>query len=137
MQHHAIDHRLTLIHWLLIIICLLTFAILTCSCRSRIHKQPPQVFLKFCKFHKEVPVLESLFYKVASLQACNVIKRDSYAGAFLWNMRNSQEQLLWRTSVNDCFCVLITSTWTDFYNSLQCMFFIFTNNFLFITQLKQ
>ena len=33
----------------------------------------------------EAPVLESLFYKVGSLQDCNVTKKDSYIGAFLWN----------------------------------------------------
>ena len=27
-----------------------------------------------CKFHRKAPVLEPLFHKVASLQACNVTK---------------------------------------------------------------
>ena len=39
--------------------------------------------------------------------------------------------------LNDCFCVLITSSYIDFYNPLQYTFFIFINNFFFITQLKQ
>ena len=39
--------------------------------------------------------------------------------------------------LNDCFCVLITSSYIDFYNPLQYTFYIFTNNFFFITQLKQ
>ena len=30
---------------------------------------------KLCKFHRKAPVLESLFYKVTSLQACNVTKK--------------------------------------------------------------
>ena len=39
--------------------------------------------------------------------------------------------------LNDCFCVLITSSSSiDFYNPLQYTFIIFTNNF-FITQLKK
>ena len=38
--------------------------------------------------------------------------------------------------LNDCFCVLITSSYIDFYNPLQYTIFIFTNNFSFITQLK-
>ena len=44
-------------------------------------KQPPAVFckkscsLKFRKFHRKTPVLESLFNKVAGLQACNFIKK--------------------------------------------------------------
>ena len=32
---------------------------------------------------------------------------------------------------------LITSSYIDFYNPLQDKFYIFTNNFFFITQLKQ
>ena len=35
----------------------------------------------FCR--REAPVLEFLFYKAASLQACNVTKKDSYTGLFL------------------------------------------------------
>ena len=48
------------------------------------------------------------------------------------------------TSVNDRFCVLITvcvfcvfTASVYFYNSLQYPFFIFTNNFFLITQVKQ
>ena len=41
------------------------------------------------------------------------------------------------TLKNDYFCVLITSSYIDFYNSLKYTFFIFTSNFFFITQLKQ
>ena len=46
-----------------------------------LQKQPPEVFCrkkcseKFCKFHRKTPVLESLFNKVASLHACNFIKK--------------------------------------------------------------
>ena len=31
--------------------------------------------LKFCKFHKETPLLESLFNKVSGLKTCNFIKK--------------------------------------------------------------
>ena len=58
MHHHAIDH---LQFWH--------------SHRSGIHKHPPEVFLKFCKFHRKRPVLESLIYKNASLQDCNFTKK--------------------------------------------------------------
>ena len=37
---------------------------------------------KICKFRMEAPVLDP-FYKAASLQACNVTKKDSYTGLFL------------------------------------------------------
>ena len=31
-------------------------------------------FYKFCNIHRKTPVLDSLFHKVLSLQACNFIK---------------------------------------------------------------
>ena len=46
-----------------------------------LQKQPPQVFyqercsLKFRNIHRKTPVLESLFHKAASLQACNFVKK--------------------------------------------------------------
>ena len=42
-----------------------------------------KVVLKFCKFHRKAPVLESLFIKVEGPEACNFIKRDSDTSAFL------------------------------------------------------
>ena len=45
------------------------------SRRSRIQKQPLEVFLKILQIHKKTPMLQSLFYKAASLQACNVTKK--------------------------------------------------------------
>ena len=50
-------------------------------------------------------VLESLFYKSLSLQACNVTKKDSYIGVFLWNLRNSEEHLFWRASERLLLCI--------------------------------
>ena len=86
-------------------------------------------------------ILQSLFTKLqafrsATLWPATLLKRHSYTGVFPWNLINSQKHLFWRTSVNDCFCVLITSSYIDFYNSLQYTFLIFTNRF-FIKQLKQ
>ena len=39
------------------------------------------------KIHSKIPVLESLFNKVAVLTACNFIKEDSKTGAFPWNLQ--------------------------------------------------
>ena len=39
--------------------------------------------------------------------------------------------------LNDCFCVLITLSYIDFYNPLLYKIFIFTDNFLFIVHLEQ
>ena len=91
---------------------------------------------KFCKFHREAPVLESLFYKAANLQACNVTKKDSYTGLFLWNLRNSEEHLFWRTSERLLPCIDYLS-YIYFYNPQRYTFYIFTENYFFITQLKQ
>ena len=79
-----------------------------------------------CKFHRKAPLLESRFYKVASLQGCNV------TGVFLWNLRNSEEHLFWRTSEPLLLCI----DYFMIYWFLQYMFFIFTNKFFFIAQLK-
>ena len=77
MQHDAIDHTkdvtLTFLHWLLIIIYLLLK--FWHSRRSRIHKQPPELFLKILQISLESTCLESLSYKVASLQGCNVTNK--------------------------------------------------------------
>ena len=39
------------------------------------------------KIHSKIPVLESLFNKVAVLRVCNFIKEDSNTGAFPWNLQ--------------------------------------------------
>ena len=59
---------------------------------------------KLCKFHRKAPVLESLFYKVTSLQACNVTK-SGLLGVFLRNLRNSEEHLFWRISERLLLCI--------------------------------
>ena len=40
-----------------------------------------KLFLKFCQYYRKKPVLESLFNRV-------LLKWESNAGAFLWNLRN-------------------------------------------------
>ena len=47
-----------------------------------------QIFLKFSKFHKKTPVLDSLFDKVAGLQACNFIKNTA-TQAFSCELKNT------------------------------------------------
>ena len=42
---------------------------------------------------------ESLFNKVAGLQACKFLKRLTNTGVFLWMLRNFLEHLFWKTSV--------------------------------------
>ena len=130
MQHHTIDHTLTLyIHYLYVTYYFhLQF---WHSRRSRIQKQPPELFLKILQMSQENTCAGSLIYKVASLQACNAIK-NSVISCKIWEIL---ENTYFEEHLDDCFCVLITSSYIDFYNSLQYAFFSFTRNFL-ITQLK-
>ena len=58
-------------------------------------------FQKFCKFPRTTPVLESVFNKVAVLQACNIIKNRLQQRCFVWIF---QEHLFWGTPANDCLC---------------------------------
>ena len=55
------------------------------------------------KIRSKIPVLESVFNKVAVLRACSFIKEDSNTGAFPWNSQTFWKQLFWRTSVECCF----------------------------------
>ena len=99
---------------------------------SRFQKQPPKLFLKILQIFQENTCIGSILYKVASLQACNAIKNRLLHREFHVKF----EKYLRTPILNDCFCVLINSSFIDFYNSLQYTFCSFTNNFL-ITQLKQ
>ena len=39
-----------------------------------------------------------LFTKWLAFRAATLLKKDPYTGVFLWNFRNSEEHLFWRTS---------------------------------------
>ena len=107
------------------------------SRRSRIHKQPPEVFLKFFANFTGKHLCWSLFFtKLQAFRPATLLKIDSYTSVFLWNLRNSEEHLLWRTSERLLLCIdYFIIYW--FLQPLQYTIFIFTNNFFFITQLKQ
>ena len=99
MQHHAIDHTLTFIQWLLIYLY-------WHSRRSRIHKQPPEVFLKFFANFTGKHLCWSLFFtKLQAFRPATLLKIDSYTSVFLWNLRNSEEHLFWRTSERLLLCI--------------------------------
>ena len=133
MQHHAIDHTLTFIQWLLIYLHLQFWQ----SRRSRIHKQPPEVFLKFFANFTGKHLCWSLFFtKLQAFRPATLLKIDSYTSVFLWNLRNSEEHLFWRASERLLLCIDYF-TYIDFCNLYSRCFLIFTYNFFFITQLKQ
>ena len=62
---------------------------------------------EFCNIHRETPVLESLFNKVAGLRSATLLKENSSTGAFLWILRNFWEHLIWRTFANGCFWIRV------------------------------
>ena len=133
MHHHTIDHTLTLMHWLL---KLYTYNSDTAAEAEFIssHRRCSE---KFCLFHRETSVFESLIYKVASLQGWNFTKKKTPTQLLSCEIWEILTNTYFEKHLNDCFCVLITSSYIDFYNPLQYTIFIFTNNFFFITQLKQ
>ena len=59
-------------------------------------------FAKFTGKH----LCQSLFFnKDAGLRPATLLKRDSGARVFLWVLRNFYEHLLYRTPLDDCFCL--------------------------------
>ena len=42
-------------------------------------------------------------------RSATLLKRNSHTGIFLWNLRNLQEHLLWRTFANDLFFQSVSS----------------------------
>ena len=113
---------LLIIHWLLYNDYLYTYLHLQFwqSRRSRIHKQPPEVFLKFFANFTGKHLCWSLFFtKLQAFRPATLLKIDSYTGVFLWNLRNSEEHLYFEEHLNDSFCVLITSSYIGFYNPLS------------------
>ena len=63
-----------------------------------------KMFVKISPNAQEKPMSESLFNKVACLQAVTLSKRDSGTSVFLGNLQNFPEQLFSRTPLNSCFC---------------------------------
>ena len=91
MQHHANDHTLTFIQWLLIYL-------LTLRNTGGVLK----IFANFTGKH----LCWSLFFtKLQAFRPATLLKIDSYTSAFLWNLRNSEEHLFWRTSERLLACI--------------------------------
>ena len=93
------------------------------SHRNRIQKQPPEVFLKIWQISQENTCVRVSFL---SLQACNVIKKRLLHRCFPVKFEKYLRSPILK---NICERLLL--------NSQQFTFFIFTNNFFFIVQLKQ
>ena len=107
------------------------------SRRSKIQKQPLEVFLKALKISQENACVEVSFLQSCKPSGLQRYEKQTPMQVLSCEMWKILQKAYFEEYMNDCFCVLITSSNIDFYNSLQDTFFIFTNNFFFITQLKQ
>ena len=115
---------------LFIIIYLLTLTIL---------RQPPELnsetatgvaLQNFANFKGKHLCCSLFFKKLQALRPATLLKRDSYTGVFLWNLRNSEEQLFRRTSERLLLCIDdFIIYW--FLQPLQYTIFIFTNTLFF------
>ena len=92
---------------------------------------PQRCSWKICKVHRKAPVLESLFYKVASLQACNVTKNRLLHKCF-----HVKFEKFWRTPILKNIWTTISVYWLLHHILHYSTYFTFFNYF-FITQLKQ
>ena len=63
-----------------------------------------KMFLKMSEISQKNTCGRSLsLIKLQVFRPTILLRRDSNAGVFRWNLRNFQELLLWRMSANDCF----------------------------------
>ena len=62
--------------------------------------------------------LKTSQYSQESCRPATLLKRDSNTGFFLWILRNFQEHLFWRTSVNHCLWSFKTATEHQFNQDL-------------------
>ena len=122
---------------LFIIIYLLTLTILTQPPEQNSEAAAGGVLKIFAVFTGKRLYWSLFLKKLQAFRPATLLKRDSYAGVFLWNLRNSEEHLFRKTSER----LLL---WIDYFiihwflqSSIQYTIFIFTINFFFITQLKQ
>ena len=54
--------------------------------------------LPFANFTGKHLCWSLLFTKLLAFRAATLLKKDPYTGVCLWNLRNSEEHLFWRTS---------------------------------------
>ena len=91
--------------------------------------------LNVCNIHRKMPVSESLFSKVASLEACNFIKKRLQHRCFPVNIAKFLRKFYLKNTTGGCFCTLNSSgilngkLMTYIFNIILCVsiiyFFIF------------
>ena len=110
---------LLIIHWLLYNDYLYTYLHLQFwhSRRSRIHKQPPEVFLKFFANFTGKHLCWSLFFtKLQAFRPATLLKKTP-TQVFSCEICDILKNTCFEEHRNDCFCVLTTSSYIDFYRA--------------------
>ena len=83
------------------------------------------VFLKVSQSHRKIPVLESLFHKVAGLQyAILLLEKKLRHRCFPVNFVRFLWIPLWRNTLDDCFCLLITKKGKTSWKSERFLHFV-------------
>ena len=115
---------------LFIIIYLLTLTILTQPQEQNSETAAGGVLKNFANFTGKHLCWSLFFTKLQAFRPATLLKIDSCTSVFLWNLRNSEEQLFWRTSERLLLCIDdFIIYW--FLQPLQYTIFIFTNTLFF------
>ena len=109
MHHHAFDHTLTFIHWLLLIIHLQFWH----SRRSRIYKQPPELFLKILLISHENTCAGVSYLQSCKPSGLQLYLKKTPTQVFSCEIWEILTNTYFEEHLNDCFCVFITSSYID------------------------
>ena len=90
---------------LFIIIYLLTLTILTQPLEQNSEAAAGGVLKNFANFTGKHLCWSLFFTKLQAFRPATLLKIDSYTSVFLWNLRNSEEHLFWRTSERLLLCI--------------------------------
>ena len=129
---------LLIIHWLFYIIhnYILTLTILTQPPEQNSEATAGGVLKNFANSTGKHLCWSLFLKKLQAFRPTTLLKRDSYTGVFLWNLRNFEEDLFRKTSERLLPCIDYFIIYS-LLQPIQYTIFIFTINFFFITQLKQ
>ena len=113
------------------IIYLLALTILTQPLEQNSEAAAGDVLKIFPNFTEKHLCWSLFFKKLQAFRPATLLKKDSYTGVFLLNLRNSEEHLFRKTSERLLLCIdYFIIYW--FLQPLQYTICIFTNNFFFI-----
>ena len=106
---------------LFIIIYLLTLTILTQPPEQNSEAAVGDVLKNFANFTGKHLCWSLFFKKLQAFRSAALLKRDSYTGVFLSNLRNLKNTYF-EKHLYDCFCVLTTSSYINLNNIYSTQF---------------